>query len=445
MEKVEFHCKKHLAAEWSGVLFYKVIEGDTTEIPELKIEAFDFFLMDIGTSGATEYDVTKEIIVYMMQKDLELGVNCYMGHIHSHHNMRSYFSSTDEDELCINAPNHNAYLSLIVNNKLEMVAKIAQLVQVSETSYGHTVPTFSGKPHEVKSAKPSHTMTVSFDGELSRRLSDYTEGIDYSLYSSNKGDKEESLVDAIPKEVNDLILQFLSEDKHNLEELNKEWEERHSAVLKIKQDARSAKWKKEREERSNKIPVKLSGFDYRNPWDRDATNQEEINFKEKSELITDRNLDGTVSFKRNEVEDFLKGCLRVSDRTPITLHEFLTHCEKVENNIASLDHLMVEGVKDRCFNIYHTLFPEDVNFEHCDDLLEECISILDNYYKDDFPKSFVLLNKGIDEALTLFDSIKSDDDNDDVDETLAQGQLRLAVEHAATEKAEEIWTGHGSD
>lgn len=52
-----------------------------------------------------------------------------VGHIHSHHDMQVFFSGTDNMELMDNAPNHNHYLSLIINNKNEMVARIAYVVK----------------------------------------------------------------------------------------------------------------------------------------------------------------------------------------------------------------------------------------------------------------------------------------------------------------------------
>lgn len=43
----------------------------------------------------------------------------------SHHNMSTYFSSTDNAELYDNSEVYNYYLSLIVNNRYEMVARVA--------------------------------------------------------------------------------------------------------------------------------------------------------------------------------------------------------------------------------------------------------------------------------------------------------------------------------
>ena len=48
-----------------------------------------------------------------------------MGHIHSHHNMSTFFSGTDTDELHENAVNYLYYLSLIVNFSGKYSAKIA--------------------------------------------------------------------------------------------------------------------------------------------------------------------------------------------------------------------------------------------------------------------------------------------------------------------------------
>src|SRR5690606_24878523 len=45
--------------------------------------------------------------------------------IHSHNNMKVFFSVTDMAELDDNSPSHNFYLSLIVNNVMDFMAKIS--------------------------------------------------------------------------------------------------------------------------------------------------------------------------------------------------------------------------------------------------------------------------------------------------------------------------------
>lgn len=50
--------------------------------------------------------------------------------IHSHNKMNVYFSSVDMEELNDNSEEHIYYLSLIVNNKNEMCAKVSRVIQM---------------------------------------------------------------------------------------------------------------------------------------------------------------------------------------------------------------------------------------------------------------------------------------------------------------------------
>jgi hypothetical protein len=103
--------------EWSGVLKYKILSGSIDDPENLILEATDFFLMDIGNAGYTEYDFNssdEKLINYLVELQLE---GLKYGHIHTHHHMNCFFSGTDMGELHDNAPNHDFYLSLIVNNK----------------------------------------------------------------------------------------------------------------------------------------------------------------------------------------------------------------------------------------------------------------------------------------------------------------------------------------
>lgn len=110
--------------EWSGPLFYKILQGDLgAGYKDLVLKACHVFPMDIGTSGFTEYKFGPEILdAYDGNKELE---EMKIGHIHTHHSMGTFFSGTDMDELHDNAPNHNFYLSLIVNFAGDYKAKVA--------------------------------------------------------------------------------------------------------------------------------------------------------------------------------------------------------------------------------------------------------------------------------------------------------------------------------
>ena len=120
--KIWYLCHEINNVEWSGLLFYQPI-GDIKDLSTFKIIAKDVYLMDIGTSAYTEYSFNESIMNFYDK--FPEAMNYKIAHIHSHNNMNSFFSSTDNDELKDNAKNYNYYLSLIVNNKMDMVAKLA--------------------------------------------------------------------------------------------------------------------------------------------------------------------------------------------------------------------------------------------------------------------------------------------------------------------------------
>lgn len=114
------------STEWSGVLIYSVVEGDVDKPSELVLLAEKLLPMDVGTSGYTEYEFSPDSPHFDEWCDaLEAGKK--IGHIHTHHNMGTFFSGTDMSELHDNAPNHNFYLSLIVDYKAhdKWCAKVA--------------------------------------------------------------------------------------------------------------------------------------------------------------------------------------------------------------------------------------------------------------------------------------------------------------------------------
>lgn len=118
--------------EWSGILLYSV-EGTIQNPAEMVITLQDIILMDKGTKSYTEYSFTEKKrdqsgyedrhIDYTIEKEEALFWS--IGHIHSHNTFNVFFSGTDMSELNDNAPSHNIYLSLIVNNALDFTAKIA--------------------------------------------------------------------------------------------------------------------------------------------------------------------------------------------------------------------------------------------------------------------------------------------------------------------------------
>lgn len=122
LDKIKFLCREISKVEWSGVLFYSVI-GSIKDPKNFRCIIEDILPMDKGTGAYTEYEYDDRVIDFI-QAD-ESRFNWRIGHIHSHNTMATYFSGTDMDELNDNCENHNYYLSLIVNNFMDMVAKIA--------------------------------------------------------------------------------------------------------------------------------------------------------------------------------------------------------------------------------------------------------------------------------------------------------------------------------
>lgn len=126
LNKIQYLCYKIPKVEWSGVLFYS-IKGDITDPSEFSVTIEDILPMDKGSSAYTEYDLDSRFVDYLM--DNPDAMDWKVGHIHSHNIMNVFFSHTDMTELNDNAPNHNYYLSLIVNNFNEFCAKLCYVAE----------------------------------------------------------------------------------------------------------------------------------------------------------------------------------------------------------------------------------------------------------------------------------------------------------------------------
>lgn len=122
MDKVTLLNSRISQVEWSGVLFYKTT-GSISDEKEMLIELKDILLMDIGTTAFTSYEFDASVIEFIEAEPQRF--EWRIGHIHSHNNMETYFSGTDMDELITNSANYDYYLSIIVNNKLDIVGKVA--------------------------------------------------------------------------------------------------------------------------------------------------------------------------------------------------------------------------------------------------------------------------------------------------------------------------------
>lgn len=126
-DSVEFRirqwCMLNPSTEWSGTLFYTV--SGSFDNKDIEFTVKDFFVMDIGTSGFTNYKETPDICSYMMENDL---LDCKTGLIHSHNSMKAFFSGTDANTLVEEGEQTTHFLSLIVNNEGTYVARVTRRI-----------------------------------------------------------------------------------------------------------------------------------------------------------------------------------------------------------------------------------------------------------------------------------------------------------------------------
>ncbi len=132
LNQIKWLCKKIPKVEWSGILFYS-IEGSIKDPENMVIILQEILPMQKGTATFTEYAFDERVVEFMMEN--EESENWKIGHIHSHNTMNVYFSGTDWSELEDNAPNHNFYVSLIVNNFMDFCAKTCFIAETEKSNF----------------------------------------------------------------------------------------------------------------------------------------------------------------------------------------------------------------------------------------------------------------------------------------------------------------------
>jgi hypothetical protein len=143
--------------EWSGMLLYDVINGNPSKPETFELEVKHIFLMDIGSAAYTEYEADGDIVdIY---DNIPEAMEWKTGHVHSHHDMTTYFSTTDMGELHDNVDKHNYYLSLIVAFNGSYTAKVAFLSDM-ETTSKMTFKDDSGNIKSFKQKKMERHMVV---------------------------------------------------------------------------------------------------------------------------------------------------------------------------------------------------------------------------------------------------------------------------------------------
>lgn len=143
-QKIRYYLDRFPRDEYSGTLFYTV--SGSFETKDLVINAFDFLLQDIGTSGYTEFNQSPDVIGYMVEHPELLDEKVYQGLMHSHHMLGAFFSGTDLATLREEGTDRIHFVSLIIDTKGTYQAAITRVVVEEMQATGFLrYPTFNGQ------------------------------------------------------------------------------------------------------------------------------------------------------------------------------------------------------------------------------------------------------------------------------------------------------------
>ena len=152
--------------EWSGVLFYKV-SGTFEE--GIVFTPMSILLMDIGTQGYTTYNESPEIIGYIVDNPELAESNVFQGLIHSHNVMSAFFSGTDLSTLESEGNDRNHFLSLVVNNDGNYVARVTRKSNIKEHTLSKVMYNTYNNAHvelPVQSFDREHCIIEWFDVDI---------------------------------------------------------------------------------------------------------------------------------------------------------------------------------------------------------------------------------------------------------------------------------------
>lgn len=130
---------------------------------DLVITCHDIYPMDLGTSTFTQYNMDETVASYIAD-NIEL-FDCDLQLIHSHHNMKAFFSGTDTNTLQEEGNERNCFVSLIVNNEGTYCAAVTRKIQskteVTTKSLGTSYQFFGeGAVTTGESSAPAVTQVV---------------------------------------------------------------------------------------------------------------------------------------------------------------------------------------------------------------------------------------------------------------------------------------------
>lgn len=125
----------------------------------MTLTPIEIFLRDIGDTSSTGFTYDHEFMNYVMANPHLDEDGVIHGMIHSHHSMGVFFSPTDVSELQDNVANHNIYLSLVINNYLDMAAKVA-FVATNNNPDVYSCPDENGELYDLEIEQSERVMMV---------------------------------------------------------------------------------------------------------------------------------------------------------------------------------------------------------------------------------------------------------------------------------------------
>lgn len=185
--KIRHLCSVIHDVEWSGTLFYKV--DGTIETDDFEVTCVDICVMDIGSSAYTEFSESADIITYRIDHDL-LEEGIYEGLIHSHNNMSTFFSGTDQSTLAEEGNNTNHFVSLIVNNAGQYTARVTRKV-TTESKLKTTIKSIESKWYETYGGQKVELSKDKENTEIEEE-NKTTKVIEWFNLEVNKTDVEDS-------------------------------------------------------------------------------------------------------------------------------------------------------------------------------------------------------------------------------------------------------------
>jgi len=338
------------------MLFYET-EGDFGD-EDFKVIAKGLFLLDIGSAAYTEYDPSDpDLIKFLMANPDALRMK--KGHIHSHNNMAVFFSGTDNEELADNCGFHNFYVSLIVNNKNEMCAKIA--FKATTVSENHVTVSFLNQEGK----------------EKNKKLVNKKEGECIYVYKCDVIKPTEAVEDSFKSR-----FQELKETKESQEKSRKAFETAHKNGT-YKGFNVDERWKQaglfDDVKGSTQLP---KGKEKSKQWDDDTTvgsGGKRVSVVERVGSIRTDPRVYTMLSKLLSLDFLYEGTL--SNVVKKMDNEFFPIEEDYSTQRAPYQlHLYCDAIETRAVEFYIDSFPEDcqklLNFEAT---MQKCVEILETY------------------------------------------------------------------